>query len=201
MTTNINTIIVEEVLNIDRTPINYQSNKILKSQHPHLAAILIDMQEAFTSELYEQDLNQIISSQLEVIKYGTKTNIPLITVEYLGESQTIKPLMDEIIKVPDAKIFIKKYNNAFENDTLSKYLKNQNITELLIMGINAMSCVLQSALRARTNGFKVSTADTVIASGIGWEEIFNRSEVKETYLDNKIHFYKSHKEFIESLNS
>lgn len=129
----------------------------------YLAVIVIDMQDYFIGN--SQEKKRLISYQTEVLEFCKDYNIPVIVAEYAKRGPTTDKLQRVLACLPQAnvKMLTKKGNNAFEGTNLSLVLKELGTQYLLVMGINACSCVLETARTAVNMGLKIITSRTLIA--------------------------------------
>lgn len=63
---------------------------------------------------------------------------------------------DSKLNVINDNIFSKTQKNAFTNPSLESFLKQNNIDEIFITGLDAKACVFGTSIGAKNNGYKVS---------------------------------------------
>lgn len=134
----------------------------------HVAALLIDMQPMYVRRLWGPDRRGLIQSQREMLGFCAAQNIPTAIIEAQAKSgyteDTARYLQDRIESVPRRTQPIKKTeNNAFSNPDLAAALRAWDTTHVLVMGVNASSCVKDTAAGALEHGLQIMTADTLIA--------------------------------------
>src|SRR3989344_4109510 len=142
------------------------------------AVITIDMQEEFLKDFIgRQDvINFLIKQQVSVLEKAVEKNIPVVIVESVhpygerdyGETDFI--IMDSVRNyAPTGNYYkaIKKILCAFEDENLDGWLKRKNVGELFLQGINASACVKTTARDAIKIGYKISSAEDVIADCSG----------------------------------
>lgn len=178
------------------------------------AVLLIDMQKQFLNEHSKESKNIIIPSQLEVLDYCAKVDVPVVLVEY-SYNDTILVLKDKLRFVPRNKKVVKHHDDAFDDRTgpnLEEVLDSFDADYLVFMGINANSCVKATASTALTLGYKICTSADLIAdcyaSGLGdisfSEEIigwFKPSIKKESHkflAQHAVDFYKLSSTFFDN---
>ena len=157
-----------------------------KSILRNLAVVLIDMQEYSIGTREER---KIISSQVKVLKFCRKNNIPVIIAEYIGKGETLPRLLRKARKLPANNFYkiIKEYDSVFTETRVEEILESWQIQYLLVTGIKACACVHQTVSEAVDKGFKVITANDLIAGycnncSQGREESWYRSTV--AYFDS-----------------
>lgn len=142
-----------------------ENNKIKEK----IAILVIDMQNVFVDHLRAGAKERIIPKQIEVIKKGIENNIPIYLIQLKNENfpKDIMSLNSEIKKSLEQNsqtIFIyKDKDNAFTGTPLEEKLLDKNINYLLLMGVNAQGCVLDTAKTAIEKGFKIITDSSLIA--------------------------------------
>lgn len=67
------------------------------------------------------------------------------------------------------RIFPKQHANAFTNQDLEPYLREQGINKLWVVGVFAEGCVRTTALAARRLGFDVVVPEAEIATNARWK--------------------------------
>jgi len=150
------------------------------------AVLVIDMQPVFTRFLAETDKDKIIPAQQSVLKYCADTGIPSVLVEYSGNQRTIDAILNAWSGIPKRICIIKEDNDAFINTELDEILTGWNVKYLILMGINALGCVMDTALSA-VESFGIGTSRDVIAnaaplqSSLGWYQ--RNSDLFDTYED------------------
>lgn len=137
-----------------------------------LAVVLMDMQNRF---LDNGDKWALIQSQVAVIGYCRSNGIPVIVVEYEGFGETNWRLVEALGSGWERfRIVRSSSNDAFVNSGLGKLLESLGVTTILFMGINACSCVYQTALGAVARGYDILTCLGLIAENCDRREHFLR---------------------------
>lgn len=128
-----------------------------------VAVLLIDMQVLFLQDLHPWIRARLIRSQLKVLKECAKKDIPVVCLEYEGYGPTHPSLLEALEKVPRTEFIRKDCNSGFRRTNLEQILKERFMsTTLVLMGVNASFCVLETAISARRKGFKLATAKDLI---------------------------------------
>ncbi len=120
------------------------------------ALLIIDMQEKyFKNQGYDRKLvsrvNKRIDEALEnnetviyILNFG-KRKIDLDSYEFVAG-----------LRVESELILSKTSPDAFTNPNLATLLKEKNVDEVEVVGIDGNVCVYKTALGAKKNGFKVA---------------------------------------------
>lgn len=126
-----------------------------------LAVVLMDMQNRFLDNAEKWAL---IQSQVVVIEYCRKTGIPVIVVEYEGFGETNWRLIEALGHGWERRRVVRSSSNdAFVNSELGNMLATLGVTTILIMGINACSCVYQTVLSAKKRRYRILISDRLVA--------------------------------------
>jgi hypothetical protein len=198
-----------------------------ETNHPGLAALLIDMKGDDINKLYRisqdeysyfhdakeyaaHDKDLIIDSQIQMIRYFTRTNVPVIDIN-IGSDNTAKLLRKELRKSVYVQKFDKYGYNGFgfgckyffefyKDGYLINILNDLHVDHVFLMGINASICVYETAIGGIRSGFNVSTASTVIADTFGLLKLYTfKDKRKADYVSAGVNFYSTHDEFIRTL--
>lgn len=153
------------------------------------ALLVIDMQNGcvgenhadffqYDNELIMKNVNEAIShnqdSVIIYIRNLMKKNFinKFAPVQILDGTPEAK-LAEELDVVSD-HIFDKYTGDAFSNEKLAAFLKEQNITEVEVIGVDGGGCVALTALGAIKNGYKV----IVNTKAIGTNPPFEKNKEK-----------------------
>jgi|GEM_PF-5791835 nicotinamidase-related amidase len=128
------------------------------------AVIVIDMQKDFISGFSTERLDQMLKYQIGIINYSAKNSIPVFCFEHSGQGKTHPELYNAIRSVPLNKTLPKDDDNCFTRTPLYSYLKELDITHLMIMGVNSDFCVKSTVLYAQDRGYSVNTIPQIIDS-------------------------------------
>ncbi len=127
------------------------------------AVLLIDMQDRFVGKLKTNVRTKLIEAQLQVIRDCANRNIPVIILEYHGREKTISKLADDLDAIERKTVICKPCDDGFKRTRLDETLRYIGARSLLLMGINAHACVLETAQSAVKKGYKVITSEDLIA--------------------------------------
>jgi nicotinamidase-related amidase len=159
----------------------------VKVSPPCMVVLLIDMQNYYTRYLAEATRKWIVAQQIQVVRTCAEKDVPLVILEYRGCGRTIPVLLNEIAKVPRVVTIVKSHNDGFRGTRLHKVLRRFGAVELALMGINASSCVRDTADSAIAFDYRIVTADDVIADEAGCD---GRGKSRQWYEANGL-FLKS----------
>lgn len=116
-------------------------------------AMIIDLQERLTPHIYDHE--NILKKTVTLIKGLQALNIPIMLNEQYkkGLGDTLPEIRD-ILEGDNAKGFEKVTFSACDNDEAWHYLAQQNRSTILLFGVEAHVCVLQTALDLLDNGMQ-----------------------------------------------
>ena len=116
-------------------------------------AMIIDVQERLTPHIYDHE--NIIKKTVTLIKGLQALNIPIMLNEQykkgLGDSL---PELRDVLEGDNAKSFEKVTFSACDNNDTWHHLAQQNRSTVLLIGVEAHVCVLQTALDLLDNGMQ-----------------------------------------------
>jgi hypothetical protein len=163
------------------------------------AVILIDMQKSQLEDVDETEKKVLINSQVELLNYCAKEDIPVVVLEYVekdypdNEKSTIYCLNQFIEKVPRKKYLKKNDLDGFTNPELEKQLSKWNATKLCLTGVYATSCVTATAAGAtKTKKFRFCTSPDLVANPKCLEKNLEWCTENGT-------LYEDHKKLIEEI--
>lgn len=145
------------------------------------AIVLVDMQEDLvgTNGMLPERLRQDLSFQAEleteithqaaVLDFGRRHCLKILVFEYEGCGDTIESLRQVIETYPRREYIIKKHKDCFKETALHKRLEEENIANLLLMGVEERDCVLVTAKRAYELGYSLLISDELIAGPTYYE--------------------------------
>lgn len=127
------------------------------------ALFIIDMQKEFLNEHHPDEVAQMISAQIELIRECKKRNVPIIVIEYKGSGSTIPELQAELSGYRNLYFIVKKNNNAFLGTALRSFLEELGVEEVILAGVNASYCVFETAQSAIKYGLRIITSEKLIS--------------------------------------
>ena len=149
------------------------------------AVILIDMQSYFADDVEMFKRQEIIQGQINILKECAEKNIPVIVLELDDRGRTLAILDCYLKMIRVVKYVTKNYNDGFCGTNLNRILKELGIKTLILMGINAGYCVKATAISTIAYGYKIITADNLIANGH-----YHKHDYPEWFMQNGV-FLKS----------
>ncbi|OLF35133.1 hydrolase [Psychrobacter sp. C 20.9] len=116
-------------------------------------AMIIDVQERLTPYIYDHE--NIVKKTVTIIKGLQALGIPIMLNEQykkgLGDSL---PELRDVLEGDNAKSFEKVTFSACDNNDTWHHLAQQNRSTVLLIGVEAHVCVLQTALDLLDNGMQ-----------------------------------------------
>lgn len=159
-----------------------------------VAVLIIDMQKVFLEDIDGKERRRLIESQAEILNYCAEHDIPIVVVEYRGCGKTIRELKRRIKKVPRQEFVTKNVNNGFRNPELEEALKTWGVKKIILMGVNASACVIETAEGAIKKGFQIATSECLIADEGKTDKSLPWYKKNSIYKEN-------HLELIRTLNT
>ena len=125
-------------------------------------AMLIDIQECLTPHIYDHE--NVLKKTVTLIKGLQALNIPIMLNEQYkkGLGDTL-PEIREVLESNNAKSFEKVTFSVCDNNDAWHHLAQQNRSTILLLGVEAHVCVLQTALDLLDNGMQ----PVIIADAVG----------------------------------
>lgn len=116
-------------------------------------AMIIDVQERLTPHIYDHE--NIVKKTVTLIKGLQALDIPIMLNEQYkkGLGDTL-PEIRGVLEGDNAKSFEKVTFSACDNDDSWHYLAQQNRSIVLLFGVEAHVCVMQTALDLLDNGMQ-----------------------------------------------
>lgn len=143
--------------------------------------LIIDMQEDYTGEnrnrkRFPYDIEPLIDNVNNRIDSYSREHIVYIKNQFFWESPKREKSLSKGMNVVSDQIFTKRNNNSFKNIEFANFLREKNITELEIIGIDGNYCVKATAIAASKAGYKVFLNENCI--GIADTKKFRKSKMK-----------------------
>ncbi len=126
------------------------------------AIVLVDMQEDFVSKLRPGAAERIVPAQRQLLIKARRFKTKTAVLEIDGYGHTLPELLGAMNEA-DFRRFSKKYNSGFVGTSLTYWLANGGVEQILFVGINAGYCVKESAEDALTLGYSILTSPQLIA--------------------------------------
>lgn len=136
-----------------------RNNVILKSNQT--ALLIIDIQEKILPVM--QNTEMVLENALKLIKGFKQLNLPIFYTEQYtkGLGKTAGVLLDELKNIAPIE---KMTFSCFGAGNLFNMLKEKNISQVVVVGIEAHVCVMQTILDLIANGFQVNVCADAVSS-------------------------------------
>lgn len=143
--------------------------------------LIIDMQEDYIGEKrnkkkFPYDVKTLIDNVNHKINSYSKEYIIYIKNQFFWESKKREKLLSKEMNVVSNQIFTKRNINTFKNIKFANFLKEKNVTELEIIGIDGNYCVKATAIAALKIGYEVFLNENCI--GIADTKKYEKSKTK-----------------------
>jgi len=136
-------------------------------QADQCALVVVDMQEKLLPPIFNKD--QLIKNSQLLIRLARVLNIPLVvTTQYAQGLGAVVPEVASLIG--DARFIDKLDFSCFGSNDFRSILKSLpgNRNTVLLCGMEAHICVMQTALGALNDGYLVHVASDAIGSRVRW---------------------------------
>lgn len=143
--------------------------------------LIIDMQEDYTGEnrnrkRFPYDIEPLIDNVNNRIDSYSREHIVYIKNQFFWEPPKREKSLSKGMNVVSDQIFTKRNNNSFKNIEFANFLREKNVTELEIIGIDGNYCVKATAIAASKAGYKVFLNENCI--GIADTKKYRKSKMK-----------------------
>lgn len=143
--------------------------------------LIIDMQEDYTGEnrnrkRFPYDIEPLIDNVNNRIDSYSREHIVYIKNQFFWESPKREKSLSKGMNVVSNQIFTKRNNNSFKNIEFASFLRERNVTELEIIGIDGNYCVKATAIAASKAGYEVFLNENCI--GIADAKKYRKSKMK-----------------------
>lgn len=147
------------------------TDKTYRIQRENCQAIIIDVQEKLSPHIYRY--NDILKKTLILIQGLQVLDIPILLNEQYPEGlgRTVPEIM-AVLDATKSKTIEKVTFSACDNDESWNYLAQQNRISVLVFGVEAHVCVMQTVLDLLDNGMQ----PVVIADAIGSRSAYDRRQ-------------------------
>lgn len=147
------------------------TDKTYRIQRENCQAMIIDVQEKLSPHIYRY--NDILKKTLILIQGLQVLDIPILLNEQYPEGlgRTVPEIM-AVLDTTKSKTIEKVTFSACDNDETWNYLAQQNRISVLVFGVEAHVCVMQTVLDLLDNGMQ----PVVIADAIGSRSAYDRRQ-------------------------
>jgi nicotinamidase-related amidase len=136
-------------------------------QADQCALVVVDIQEKLLPPIFNKD--ELIKNSQLLIRLAKVLNIPLVvTTQYAQGLGAVVPEVASLIG--DARFIDKLDFSCFRSNDFRSILKSLpgNRNTVLLCGMEAHICVMQTALEALNDGYLVHVASDAIGSRVRW---------------------------------
>jgi nicotinamidase-related amidase len=163
---------------------------------PKTALIIVDSQYGFLHDINRYELESESDNQVEIIRFAKQNNFPIYVLELKNKGKTRKKIRKEISNYPYTKI-TKPHGSGFDKTNLDDLLKDQDIENVILMGVNASICVLQTAKDASRKDYRVLTSSDIIQDATYFAA---KNESLDQY-QNLGKLFRTHEDLIDYLKN
>ena len=122
---------------------NYESKKMPLIDSKDAVLLIVDMQDKLFKAMSEKEV--LISNVLKLLKFSRIMDIPVVVTEQQQLGNTLYVIRENL---PDTKPICKFSFDCFRVEAFQETLNRINRKALIITGIEAHICVMQTALHA-----------------------------------------------------
>lgn len=142
-----------------------KDNQRLLQRELERAFILVDMQTGFIRNIGPKKWKRMIAAQRQVLDYCSINEIPVIVLEFYGHGTTIPELSEKFKDLSNICVIDDKTDSdGFRGTCLDSVLKTKGAKETYYLGINESFCVKDTAQTALKLGYKIATANCLVAN-------------------------------------
>ncbi len=135
------------------------------------ALFVIDIQSGYVGLYPKQAFNEFLTNVNNIIDKASSRGIPIIYIRQNGGGD----IYDEVHKKSSIE-FEKTTQSAFTVDELNDYLKERNIKNIYIVGLDAAYCVSTTAHDSVHRGYKTVVIKDAVITYKDWEEVLRDYE-------------------------
>lgn len=169
------------------------------SDKRNLGVVVIDMQDEFLEGVAKQRLDNLIREQKRVMNYAQEKGYSIILVSLNEGGKVNSGLTQGLERYDGISSISKESTSAFNGTNLDFVLKQNRVNHLFLAGISACACVSDTAIDAKDKGYRVSTAQDVIADAgnLSDERMPQLMAISKRYFNKNCEFYESAQSFLE----
>ncbi|MFJ6208723.1 cysteine hydrolase family protein [Lysinibacillus sp. NPDC092081] len=141
-------------------------------------ALILDIQNDYLLPIAKHQIEPTLNGINDLIKSAEKSNVPIIYIRKVFErTQILSNLLRKFTALKGSKgaelderlirakgaYFSKKKADAFSNPSLSTYLNNNDIKDLIVTGVFIEGCVTATVEGALARKFAVTVVEDAVA--------------------------------------
>jgi nicotinamidase-related amidase len=145
----------------------------LTTLDPRTALIVIDLQRGFVAAPTVHPFAEVVSRSAELAAAFREHGLPVVLVTVAGTppgrteqgpraapgtSDGYAELMPELNRQPTDHVLVKHSRSAFSGSDLAAYLRERDVTQVVVTGISTSGGVESTARDAHEQGFNVTLA-------------------------------------------
>ena len=156
--------------------------KIATYQKPRAALLVIDIQEDYTGPQAVKryrDGDRIVAAANALLAQAEEKGVLVVYIQNVVDNPLVSLLVGGInapgspgtemdrrfVKKPTARTFTKNRADTFSNPALDSYLRENQVDQLFLVGLDAAYCVNATTMGALNRGYKV----TIFSDGLATE--------------------------------
>lgn len=128
--------------------------------------VFLDIQERLIAAIEGKRAATIVNNASRLLQAAHMLSIPVLFTEQYSEKLggTHRTLIDA--KPPESRMIEKSSFSAYENEDFRKYLKMSGRREIILCGMEAHACVLQTAFALLSDDYSVYVVEDATCSRI-----------------------------------
>ncbi len=133
----------------------------IKMKKEDTILLIVDIQEKFVSVI--KNIDNVVSNVVKLIKAFNVIDVPIIVTEQYsnGLGSTVENIRKELKSYkPMEKIEF----NCFGNTEFDKVIKNKNIKNIVLCGIESHICVTQTLIDGISKGYNIYLVKDAVSS-------------------------------------
>ena len=123
--------------------------------------VIIDMQEGFLAGLPSDHRDKLVASHVSCVDTARQRGIPIIATTFAGDGE-MEPRIRAALQGSEFTEIVKQQNDGFRETSLLADLQALEVDGVILAGVNASGCVLETAGSAIFGGFAVMVSDDLM---------------------------------------